>query len=116
MKIFKKQGFLFVLALIIGAITVLAALPDARHEQKEHSKQQISLKEASDVYVGPVVDYDNNYNAMAVLDPEQRALREVRGRRYNKESPKPLGEFPPELEGYDISSHWYIGLPALPVS
>src|SRR5713226_1403096 len=107
----KSAAVAMALGLVVGLAVIHMVRTDAATSSQEKPR-----KKSSDQYSGPIVDYDVDYQAASVADPEKWALRQARGKRYNKESPQPLGEFPSNFEGYDISSDWYIGLPPLPVA
>jgi len=81
------------------------------HTDAATSVQEKPIKK----YVGPIVDYDQEFQTAVVADPKERELRAARGRRYNKKAPQPLAELPPNWVGYDTGTDWYIGLIGLPV-
>jgi hypothetical protein len=108
----KSSAVILVLALVIG----FAAIHMFRTDAATSSQERTSKTAFYDEYSGPIVNYDVDNQAAAVPDPQTLALRQARSRRYNREAPQPLGEFPSNLEGYDITSPWYRGLQTLPVT
>ncbi|MFY9572875.1 MAG: hypothetical protein WAV20_15850 [Blastocatellia bacterium] len=102
-------------ALALGLLIGLAVLHMVNTDAAT-SSQADQTNKSSDKYLGPIVDYDLDNQAAAIGDPKERSLREVRGRRYNQRAPDPLGDLPTNWEGFGISNHWYIGLPAIPVA
>lgn len=117
MRIVETKNILLFAALIIAAATTLAALPNESQNNNLQAKRQKindNKKEADD-YLGPVVDYDADHRISALTSRDERALREARDRRYNREAPQPLGQLPPNWEDFSIHNHWQIGLPSLPV-
>lgn len=97
--------------LLIGIAVIQMVRTDAAT-----SVQEKAIKKASDEYLGPIVDYDRDFQTAALANPKERALREVRGRRYNRSAPIALGEMPPNLVGYATGTDWYVGVPALPLA
>jgi hypothetical protein len=110
-KIMKAAAVVLALALFLSLALIHMVRSDA-----SPSSQGKTSKKPPDEYRGPIVDYDSEYQAAAVADPKERALREARGRRYNQRAPQPLGELPSNWEDFGIASDWYIGLPSLPVA
>jgi hypothetical protein len=60
----------------------------------------------------PVVEFA----AADSSDPKERALRQVRSSRYNKREGQPITELTSGEEVLPLNSHWWWGLPALPVN
>ncbi|HXF41942.1 MAG TPA: hypothetical protein VN687_19655 [Blastocatellia bacterium] len=114
MRDLKGEWFLILAAAIVVGVAAFAALP----KQTDHANGQkvTSDKKISEDTPGPTVDYDTAYKALLLTDPKERALREARNRRYNDRAPQPFGEMPSNFEGYDIHTHWLIGLPSLPIA
>lgn len=107
----KATGAAIVLGLLLG----LAALHMVRTDAATSSQEKAGKKN-TDEYLGPVVDYDLDYQASAIADPKARELRESRGRRYNQGAPNPLGELPSNWVGFATGTDWYVGMPALPLA
>jgi hypothetical protein len=72
-------------------------------------------KQVVEEITGPIVDYEIDSTSMA-MQSKERSLRETRSLRYVKRAPVPLGELPPNWEGFAIHNDWKLGLPGLPVS
>ncbi len=102
-------------ALFLGFFIGLAAIQMVRTGAAT-SLQEKPIKAASDEYLGPIVDYDLDFQAATLANPKERELREARGRRYNKRAPEPLGELPPNWVGYATGTDWVLGVPALPLA
>jgi hypothetical protein len=102
-------------ALFLGLFIGLAAIQMVRTDAAT-SLQETPIKKASDEYLGPIVDYELDFQAATLANPKERELREARGRRYNKRAPNPLGDLPPNWVGYANGTDWVLGVPALPLS
>ncbi|MEK6407306.1 MAG: hypothetical protein AABN34_10110 [Acidobacteriota bacterium] len=102
-------------AIVLGLVLGLAAIHMVRTDAATSSQEKPSNK-LSDKYLGPIVDYELEYQAASVGDPKERALRMARAQRYNDRGPSPLGDFPPDSVGFATGTDWYIGVPALPLA
>lgn len=104
---------MFVVAVILLCGSLLSVAfwsPSASPQQKTKN-----IKQETQHYPGPILDYDT-YNLSALTESKERELRRARSSRYDDREPWPLGNFPAEMTEYSISSHWEIGLPALPTA
>lgn len=101
-------------AIFLGLFIGLAVIQMVRTDAAT-SLQEKPIKKSSDEYLGPIVDYDLDFQVAAVANPKERELREARGRRYTQRAPEPLAQLPSNWEGYASGTDWYIQLPALPV-
>jgi hypothetical protein len=75
-------------------------------------KQQTTSKDRDRKPQRPVA----SFSASLPDDPVERALRVARSRRYNERAPVTFAEMRDDTTGYSISSHWWLGLPALPTA
>ena len=106
-----RMRILFGLAFVVALVWV-GSLSSRRNAAKEVKAQQ--RLDDSNAYNGPIVDYDNEVKPLSASDPQQRVKQEARFNRYNHRAPEPLGEFASVV--FEISTHWSIGLPSLPVA
>ncbi|HXU34839.1 MAG TPA: hypothetical protein VN937_00470 [Blastocatellia bacterium] len=105
----KKRAYLIVLIVVITA--VLAARPSDGSKQAQAKKDTRTQKHLEN-YAGPIVDYDSDNKISSVnRSPD---IRKTKSRLYNNRAPQPFGEM--ASEGYDLHTHWNIGLPPLPVT
>lgn len=93
----------FVLLVAVGA-SAIAAL---------HSQPPIASKQSSSVESqAPITDYHRPEPA----DSESRARRQAKSKRYDKENPEKVEELPANVNPLPLITHWWIGLPALPMT
>lgn len=102
-------------AIFLGLFLGLAVIHMVRTNAAT-SVQEKPVKKVSDEYLGPIVDYDRDFQVAALANPRERELRDARGRRYNKSAPDPLGELPPNWVGYATGTDWVLAVPALPLA
>lgn len=105
----KKRVYLFSVIVVITAIVIAARPSDSWKESQ--TKKDAEAQTQVENYAGPIVDYDNGNKISSLSAPD---LRKSKNRLHNNLAPQPLGEM--ASEGYDIHTHWNIGLPAFPVS
>jgi len=106
----KSASVAILLGLFIGlAVSQIVGAGAANPAQEKATKNE------TDEYLGPTVDYELDFQIAAQANPKARALREIRGRRYNQRAPEPLAHLPSNWEGYATGTDWYLYVPALPV-
>jgi len=108
----NKHAWLFCLVLSVSGVTLVAALHTrsqvAIHQEPAKREQ---LKQAEDVDISqfPVVDF----TAAKPTDPNERAKRETKGKKYNGRHAPRITESTDQLYSF---AHWDVGLPALPIA
>jgi hypothetical protein len=105
----KKRACLLILIVVIT--TVLAARPSDGSKEVQAKKDTRTQKHLEN-YAGPIVDYDSD-NKIASLS-RSPDIRKTKSRLYNNRAPQPLGDM--ASEGYDLHTHWNVGLPPLPIT
>ena len=101
-------------AILLGLFMGLAVIQVVGAGAGTCSQEKASRNE-SDEYLGPTVDYELDFQIAAQANPKERALRELRGRRYNQRAPEQLAHLPSNWEGFSTGTDWYLYVPALPV-
>lgn len=100
---------LMILACV--GLLVVGAWSPSKPTQAEKDRNKQMVEEIA----GPIVDYEVDYKASATAGSKEHLLREIRGPRYVKRTPVPLGELPANWEGFAIHNDWKLGLPGLPI-
>ncbi|MBD0373267.1 MAG: hypothetical protein ICV60_20685 [Pyrinomonadaceae bacterium] len=103
MKLNRKVVWLLTMVLVATIVTSVVAL-NSGSLNKSTSIQEDSKDEM------PIADY----SAPKLIDPEEKAKRAAKNKRYDKSSSSPIKE----EQGQFVrvwSSHWAKGMPAMPV-
>jgi hypothetical protein len=104
----KGKRFVLLLSLVLCVVTAsaIAGLNSQSQEPAANDKKQLSTE--ADKEQGPIADY----LAQEPSDPEQRAKRKARGRKYDKV----LVPIDPTAAGLvqTTNSHWDMDMPPLP--
>ncbi|HVG31749.1 MAG TPA: hypothetical protein VM911_01655 [Pyrinomonadaceae bacterium] len=104
MQRYKKSIPLLLILLVVAVITAMPTLRGQQHSSPP-SREQRKIEFESQF---PIADY----SAPAPADPEQRAKREAKGKKYDK---SPMTVTPSDTDGVTSSmEHWAEGLPAIP--
>lgn len=103
-----------VVAILLGLLIGFASIQLIRIGASTSREERMNQKVA-DKYLGPTVDYDSDFQIARLGNQKEREIREARRLRYNKRAPEPLAQLPPNWEGFETGTDWYIGIPALPV-
>jgi hypothetical protein len=107
MQSHKRAIWLFFGVLVITALTAMATLRGQDQDRSSgNEKQKISKEEFESQF--PIADY----SAPEVADPEKRAQRKAKGKKYNNPT-IPVDERRDTITSF---AHWATGLPALPVA
>jgi hypothetical protein len=102
-----KIKFLFLLLLILSAVTVLATSNGRSTTPHSQSEKQQAIKENDEE---PIVSYDDEVNLSDITPP---SVRTVKNKRYNNSIFAIEEE---DIESLPLNSHWWNGLPALPIN
>ena len=105
-----RAGLLFWLFLIISGVSLVSiASRSSRGYQIKEEKDK-----GTENYQGPIVDDETSPKISSLTDPKRQAVEKARFNRYNHRAPEPLGDFASVV--FEISTHWNIDLPPLPIS
>jgi hypothetical protein len=98
---------------VLFALALLAAsfLITGPHGQGQGRTEPRGQGETVEEHV-PVAEYA----APEPSDAQERALRRLRGHRFDKRDNQPLAELPPGVENLPLINHWDNNLPALPAA
>jgi hypothetical protein len=104
MQRYKKSIPLLLILLVVAVITAMATLR-GQEQSSPPSREQRKIEFESQF---PIADY----SAPEPADPEQRATRKAKGKKYDK---SPMTVTPSDTDGVTASTeHWADGLPAIP--
>ena len=106
LKSHEKSFFVLFGLLVLATATTLEALPFRNQETSTSIGQRKGEEDEM-----PVADFV----LQEPIDPQERALRQARGSRYNR-GQEPIAELALGTEPLPLNNHWWWGLPALPAS
>jgi cell division protein FtsL len=104
----------FIFTVVLTATFVVIANQGQRN-LPSNERKDVSNKQAADNYYGPIVDYNQEEEKTSLINSKEHTLRYIRSNRYQHEAPEPLGELPPNWEGFSIHSHWQMDLTSFPI-
>jgi hypothetical protein len=99
------------IVLLCSALLFAVSAAAALRSQKDAAAQEKTGKRVGRL---PVADYEASEEAAA--DATTRSRRRAKGARYNAPGREPIAETPAGVEELPTTSHWWVGLPALPVA
>ncbi len=108
MQSHKKLILVFLIVLSVAMVTAMATLRGQNGNNLNANDQQ-KTNTADDKSQFPIVDYSASESA----DPEKRAKRQAKGKKYNNKYAPPIDE---SSETIFSSVDWDANLPALPVA
>jgi len=110
MRSHKKLVLLLLTVLSIAMVTAMATLRGQTQNNRPSLNSQSSQESAEEQI--PIVDFI----APEPADPDTRARRKAKGKRYDKGRPEKVEELPDQITPLPLIAHWWQGLPALPVA
>lgn len=109
-KIFNKPQVLAA-ALIVAAVTLLAALPGRDDAESAFATQKETTKGKDESKMPRAT-----YSAQLPIEAGQRAIRVARNNRFGKRDPVPFDELSPTAKGRAVISDWYAYMSAIPAT